>query len=243
MPSGQRGRSRGPVDLVADENDAYNRSSKSNPVVSAFEARRRRKQRVSNGNNYPSSSDYGYENNDPAQNSESSSRKGRKGRRSKSGKELPTDDADPYDSDPGESYREHCERIQEERTKSCLAIPRFLKDGKFMHKNSSVGNAPHGVKVFHSGGKQRIGHDDVSGFTQPPSPMISEAESKNMPASLPTDLARVRYSLRTSIGDGTEKQPGGSAAMMERRELRPNNIHINVSHWSDFGGRNYMEDR
>ena len=31
--------------------------------------------------------------------------------------------------------------------------------------------------------------------------------------------------------------------MMERRELRPNNIHINVSHWSDFGGRNYMEDR
>ena len=64
------------------------------------------------------------------------------------------------------------------------------------------------------------------------------------PASLPHDLARVRYSLRTTIGDGTEIQPDGrSAAMMERRDLRPNQIHINVSHWSDFGGRNYMEDR
>jgi hypothetical protein len=30
---------------------------------------------------------------------------------------------------------------------------------------------------------------------------------------------------------------------MERRELRPNNVRMNVSHWSDEGGRPYMEDR
>jgi hypothetical protein len=52
----------------------------------------------------------------------------------------------------------------------------------------------------------------------------------------------VRYSLRSSITDGSEKQPMGPT-VMERRELRPNNVQMNVSHWSDTGGRPYMEDR
>lgn len=239
MPSIQRGRRSG---LMSSENEGYtNGSSSRNPVVSAFEARRRRKTR-NNGDahNYPSSSDY-----DPA----NDTGKWGRGRRGSSNtnnnnnattnnnndtKELPKKEADPYDSDPGESYRDHCERIQEERSRSCLAIPRFLKDGKFRTRHNSVGNI-----------------DGTTTATSPPSPLISEPETsmlnpleeKSTPASLPRDLARVRYSLRTSIGDGTDAQPGGSASMMERRELRPNNIHINVSHWSDFGGRNYMEDR
>jgi hypothetical protein len=254
------------------ENEAYHRStSSSNP------ARRRRKPRTRNGNNtssdghnYPTSSDHG---NDPAveggndssgkskqdtsnKTSKSKRNRGAKPVTNKNGKVLPKKEADPYDSDPGESYRDHCERIQDNRSRSCLAMPRFLKDGKFnLAKHNSIGNASSsGVKVLHNGGP-----DDKSGATSPPSPLISEPDSSSLlnpldpkrqqggntytPASLPHDLARVRYSLRTSVGDGTDVQPGGSASMMERRELRPNNIHINVSHWSDFGGRNYMEDR
>merc|ERR1740133_52367 len=84
-----------------------------------------------------------------------------------------------------------------------------------------------------------LGHQQQFGTPQ----SHQHSQQPDAPASLPRDLARVRYSLRTAIGDGTDVQPGGSAAMMERRDLRPNNIHINVSHWSDFGGRNYMEDR
>lgn len=257
--------------LVA-ENEAYHRStSSSNP------ARRRRKPRTRNGNNtssdghnYPPSSDYG---NDPAaeggndssgkskrdtsnKTNKSKRNRGAKPATNKNGKVLPKKEADPYDSDPGESYRDHCERIQDDRSRSCLAMPRFFKDAKFnLAKHNSIGNASSsGVKVLHNGGP-----DDKSGATSPPSPLISEPDSSSLlnpldpkrqqggntytPASLPHDLARVRYSLRTSVGDGTDVQPGGSASMMERRELRPNNIHINVSHWSDFGGRNYMEDR
>jgi len=247
MPSMQRGRRSNAGGLITEN-------------TSTQYARRRRKQRGDNGQNYPTSSDFG---NDPAEEDPSSSKQRGRGlvsRKSDSGnnkKELPKKEADPYDSDPGESYRDHCERIQDERTRSCLTIPRFLKDGKFMNKlnNSQVGDSSKlGVKVMHSGGKQRIVPDDKSGATSPPSPLVSEPDSHLnpldpprtqgwTPASLPQDLARVRYSLRTSIGDGTKVQPGGSASMMERRELRPNNIHINVSHWSDFGGRNYMEDR
>jgi hypothetical protein len=222
-------------------------------VVSAFEARRRRKNRGGDEHNYRSSSDY---ESDPAKDGKNG-RRGRNRRKKsekngKNGKDLPKKEADPYDSDPGESYREHCERIQEERSRSCLVLPRFLKDGKFLNKHNSVGNSSLPVKVLHNGGTTHIGGDDKSGATSPPSPLLSEPDSsqplnpldnKGTPASLPRDLARVRYSLRTSIGDGTDVQPGGSASMMERRELRPNNIHINVSHWSDFGGRNYMEDR
>ena len=209
-------------------------------MKSAFEARRRRKYRneAPQQSQYQSSSDY-----DPAMD-----KRGRRPANQTPKKELPKKEADPYDSDPGESYREHCERIQEERSRSCLAIPRFLKDGKFLTKHNSVGNSNSlKVKVMPNGHSNNKSYqDDKSGATSPPSPLISEPEvvgDKHTPASLPRDLARVRYSLRTSIGDGTDVQPGGSASMMERRELRPNNIHINVSHWSDFGGRNYMEDR
>ena len=132
---------------------------------------------------------------------------------------LPEDEYDPYDSDPGESYRDHCKRMDSNKTRTCLALPRFL-------------------------GKK---DDETTEATSPPSPLASENgdlyhQHGATPASLPRDLARVRYSLRTAIGDGSEKQPSGPS-VMERRELRPNNVHINVSHWSDFGGRNYMEDR
>lgn len=220
------------------ENDAYGSNRSNNPMASAFEARRRRKNRNRDAHNFSSSSDYNNNEENPIsnQNQNQTGRKGRGRNRANNTKDLPKEEADPYDSDPGESYRDHCERIQQEKSKSCLAIPRFLKDGKTKKfgRNNSVANNRLQVKV----------PGDASGATEPPSPLISEPETnKNMPSSLPRDLARVRYSLRTSIGDGTERQPGASATMMERRELRPNNIHINVSHWSDFGGRNYMEDR
>lgn len=128
------------------------------------------------------------------------------------------DDIDPYDSDPGESYREHCMRMKGVSNKSCIAVPRFLRNGR---------------KV-----------EDETVMTAPPSPMASEMGDVfgQIPASLPSNLTRVRYSLRSSITDGSENQPSGPS-VMERRELRPNNIHINVSHWSMAGGRPYMEDR
>lgn len=128
------------------------------------------------------------------------------------------EDIDPYDSDPGESYREHCMRMKGVSNKSCISVPRFLRNGR---------------KV-----------EDETVMTAPPSPMASEMGDifGQIPASLPSNLTRVRYSLRSSITDGSEKQPSGPS-VMERRELRPNNVHINVSHWSDAGGRPYMEDR
>ena len=125
---------------------------------------------------------------------------------------LPADEYDPYDSDPGESYREHCDRIKgESGLRSCMALPRFLQHSK----------------------------DGDTEATTPASPLVDE---EGTPASLPRDLARVKYSLRTSISDGSQPQQA-APNLMERRDLRPNNIHINVSHWSEFGGRNYMEDR
>lgn len=160
---------------------------------SAWEARRRRKQQQAQ----------------QQQTTSSSSTHRRK-------QDLPAEDYDPYDSDPGESYRDHCERIKGERMRSCLTIPRFLQ-------NNKVG--------------------DVTEATTPASPLEEEEEVVAQgPRSLPKDLARVRYSLRTSISDGSQMQPP-AANLMERRDLRPNHVHINVSHWSDFGGRNYMEDR
>lgn len=128
------------------------------------------------------------------------------------------EDIDPYDSDPGESYREHCMRMKGVSNKSCISVPRFMRNGR---------------KV-----------EDETVMTAPPSPMASEMGDVfgQIPASLPSNLTRVRYSLRSSITDGSENQPSGPS-VMERRELRPNNIHINVSHWSMAGGRPYMEDR
>jgi hypothetical protein len=165
------------------------REDNSDEPTSAWEARRRRKAKQgSSGNN----------NNN---------------RRSQ---DLPADEYDPYDSDPGESYREHCERIKGERTRSCLTMPRFLNNSKISAETT---------------------HTEA---TSPPSPLGEN--SRGAPPSLPKDLARVRYSLRTSISDGSQAQPP-AANLMNRRELRPNHVHINVSHWSAFGGRNYMEDR
>ena len=168
---------------------------------SAWEARRRRKQKQAQ-----SAADAA------AVVSSSSSPRTPSNRRNQ---DLPSDDYDPYDSDPGESYREHCERLKGDRTRSCLTLPRFLQN-----KVDAV----------------------ATEATAPPSPMTEEDDhfgSPRTPASLPKDLARVRYSLRTTIGDGSLAQ----ATAMEKRDLRPNFVHINVSHWSAFGGRDYMEDR
>lgn len=141
-------------------------------------------------------------------------------RRSQSRQDHDDEDLDPYDSDPGESYRQHCMKMNGIGSKSCLVMPNFLK------KRSLPGGEGETV------------------LTAPPSPMASEMGDLfgQIPASLPPNVQRVRYSLRSSVTDGSEKQPMGPS-VMERRELRPNNVHLNVSHWSDTGGRPYMEDR
>lgn len=131
-------------------------------------------------------------------------------------RKLKEAELDPYESDPGESYRDHCMRMRGIGTKNCM--PSFVL---------------------------RTREDKETVRTSPPSPLQSDALEEllgNVPASLPSNLTRVRYSLRSSITDGAEKQPTGPS-VMERRELRPNGVHLNVSHWSDAGGRPYMEDR
>lgn len=136
-------------------------------------------------------------------------------------KDLPEDQVDPYDSDPGESYRDHCLRMNGVGTRTCMTVPRFRKNNR-------------SVKAV----------ETSTILTAPPSPLHSELGDLfgNIPASLPPNVTRVRYSLRSSVTDGSEKQPL-SPSVMERRELRPNNVQLNVSHWSDQGGRPYMEDR
>jgi hypothetical protein len=136
---------------------------------------------------------------------------------------------DPYDSDPGESYRQHCMTLKGYGGgKSCLGVPALFQQ--------------------HAGGKKKfLRAGDHTVLTAPPSPTSDLGDIHNpllsaLPASLPANLQRVRYSLRSSITDGAEAQPRGPN-VMERRELRPNNVQLNVSHWSDLGGRPYMEDR
>lgn len=150
----------------------------------------------------------------------------KKNKRKEKKSSLPDEEYDPYDSDPGESYRQHCLRVDGMGTRSCLKIPTFLKSNNDKSLSSTA-----------------TGESETE-MTSPPSPMASELGDVlgQTPASLPTDMTRVRYSLRSSITDGAEKQPSGPS-VMERRELRPNNVHINVSHWSDSGARHYMEDR
>lgn len=213
VPSFRRGRSRSSNNMNGSSNGNHNsgstrmsrtRSTSSSQLQeqqqpqdekeSMWEARRRRRQ---NGR---------------------SQSQGKGGNSKHDSNDLPADEYDPYDSDPGESYREHCERIKGERMRSCLAMPRFLQNNTRISNETSMTEA-----------------------TSPPSPLASE-QNESAPASLPHDLARIRYSLRTSISDGSQVQPS-AAHLMDRRELRPNHVHINVSHWSDFGGRNYMEDR
>lgn len=157
------------------------------------------------------------EHDDAAAASTTSAAASRRGRRRN--KATGAEEVDPYESDPGESYRDHCVRIRGVSNKSCLAMPKFLRNNRVVADQETV-------------------------LTAPPSPMTSEMGDLfgQVPASLPPTLARVRYSLRSSITDGSEKQPSGPS-IMERRELRPNGIHLNVSHWSDEGGRPYMEDR
>lgn len=141
------------------------------------------------------------------------------------------DDLDPYESDPGESYRDHCLKFQLNNNnngignRTCLALPKFLRKQQPNEQQQPRQATPSTV------------------LTAPPSPLQSElGDLLHTPASLPPTSSRVRYSLRSSITDGSEKQPMGPS-MMERRELRPNGIHLNVSHWTDEGGRPYMEDR
>ena len=138
-------------------------------------------------------------------------------------KSLFEDELDPYDSDPGESYRQHCMKIQGVSTKSCLRFPGISKNGS------------RGVD-FET--------EEPTESTSPPSPLGSESDDllNQTPVSLTPDASRVRYSLRSAIGDGSAKQPTGPS-VMDRRELRPNGIALNVSHWSDTGNRAYMEDR
>lgn len=144
-------------------------------------------------------------------------------RKKKKEKPIFEDELDPYDSDPGESYRQHCMKIQGVSTKSCLRFPVMLK-------SASKSN--------------NFDTDEPTESSLPPSPLGSETEDllNQTPVSLPPDTARLRYSLRSAIGDGSAKQPTGPS-VMDRRELRPNGVALNVSHWSDTGSRAYMEDR
>lgn len=120
---------------------------------------------------------------------------------------------DPYESDPGESYRDHCEQQQqqEEGTKSCLSMPKFLR--------KSRNQSPTSVLMMETTDDEYVS-----------------------PQSLPKDLSRLCYSLRSEVGDGSKGEPQQGQQEQERA-LRPNRVHINVSHWSDFGKRDYMEDR
>jgi hypothetical protein len=133
--------------------------------------------------------------------------------------EFDDEELDPYDSDPGQSYRQHCMSLHGIGNKTCLGVPSLFKSQRAIEGGETVRTAP-------------------------PSPLPSEIGDLfgGLPASLPKHMQRVRYSLRSSITDGAEKQPTGPS-VMERRELRPNNVHLNVSHWSDMGARPYMEDR
>mmetsp|Transcript_15976 Transcript_15976/g.20884 ORF Transcript_15976/g.20884 Transcript_15976/m.20884 type:complete len:518 (+) Transcript_15976:473-2026(+) len=179
---------------------------------SMWEQRRRRKEQASK--------DVSPASEEGDQESAKERRKNRLRRKEKK-KEAAEEELDPYDSDPGQSYRQHCVTSKGISSKSCLGLPGFLT------KTSSRG---------------KVEEDTV--LTSPPSPIASELGDPfgQLPASLPANAALVKYSLRSAITDGSEKQPAGPS-VMERRELRPNNVHINVSHWTDPGGRPYMEDR
>ena len=187
-------------------------------------------------NDGPSSISSAAQNNDPSNIRsmlirKKSTKKGSK----KNKKQLFDDEMDPYDSDPGGSYRSHCLQIRGTSDKSCLQILPFRKKPSLKVSSSSSSSNTKST----SGPEQQSAEDSES--TAAPSPLNSELGDDVLiqtPASIPSD--KVRYSLRTTIGDGSEEQPSMD---MEQRELRPNNIKLNVSHWSDQGGRNYMEDR
>jgi hypothetical protein len=169
------------------------------------------------------------------------------------------EDYDPYDSDPGESYRDHCMKFRGIAHRKCISMPafmmrnsRFAGNNRGMIEDETVMTAPPSPLQSEMGDPFSMmmrsspslnaggGHRQHEQQQQQPQPSMFGGGP--IPASLPPHLSRVSYSLRSSITDGADKQPSGPS-VMERRELRPNNLHINVSHWSDEGGRPYMEDR
>ena len=203
------------VSMSADENNVQNA-----PKGGMFERRRRRFKKDSRVDNC--GDDTGRDESPDVDMPKLSGEERRQERRElrkqqkEAKKAAAEEELDPYDSDPGESYREHCEKHSGFASKSCLGVPKFLRNPQ---------------------------REVDSVLTAPPSPLASEmGEFSQIPASLQGNTTRVRYSLRSCITDGSEKQPTGPT-VMERRELRPNNVRLNVSHWSDAGGRPYMEDR
>lgn len=132
---------------------------------------------------------------------------------------VPDDEAgDPYESDPGESYREHCERMEAEsfpQSRSCLTVPKFLRKSKSEPVRTRAAT---------------LLDEDVQ--------RMDHADNLN-PQSLPKDSQQLKYSKQSEIGDGSQPQDWSDIS----RPLRPNRTHLNISHWSDFGKRGYMEDR
>jgi len=202
-----------------DDDDDDEDDGKDHRMTRQTERRRRRFRKQKIGGKTDSDKNLGSEAGDSTA---SRSAEKKKNKRKDKKALLPDEAYDPYDSDPGESYRQHCMRVGGMGTKSCLKLPGFLKLNQPALTNGEV----------------------QTEMTAPPSPMTSELGDvlSQTPASLPADLTRARYTLRSTITDGSEKQPTGPS-VMELRELRPNNVHINVSHWSDHGARQYMEDR
>jgi hypothetical protein len=132
---------------------------------------------------------------------------------------VPDDEVDdPYESDPGESYREHCERTEADsfpQSRSCLTIPKFLTNPKRRSRSEPRKSPP----LFED---------------------LAEDHQDNLnPHSLPKDLQQLKYSEQSEIGDGSEPHDWSQTS----QPLRPNRTHMNISHWSDFGKRDYMEDR
>mmetsp|Transcript_40561 Transcript_40561/g.84430 ORF Transcript_40561/g.84430 Transcript_40561/m.84430 type:complete len:526 (-) Transcript_40561:142-1719(-) len=204
---------------VRDNSQEEKKESEKPPSrTSMWEQRRRRKERNSQKDVSPAVGD------DDKDSTVKERRKNRLRRKEKKKEQEVEEDLDPYDSDPGESYREHVQKAKGISSKTCMGVPGFL-----LGKNATS--------------TRKVVEEDTV-LTSPPSPMASDLGDPfgQLPPSLPANAALVKYSLRSSITDGSEKQPSGPS-VMERRELRPNSVHINVSHWTDPGARPYMEDR
>jgi hypothetical protein len=160
---------------------------------------------------------------------------------------------DPYESDPGESYREHCARNNQYRAlNQCLSLPQFLLKNISNHdddddEEQEIKNGIHHRSSAHHHHHRRRNHrrggtDDDEAGTESPDTTSPRQSTNTSPGHLPRSATRIRYSLRSTITDGTDPQPTGPS-VLERRKLRPNDVKLNISHWSDEGGRPYMEDR
>ena len=212
-----------PIRSEEDEDESREQSTtRRNSLSSMWEQRRRRKEARAQ-------KEYAEESNAAASKEQRKNRL-RNNKQKKKDEEEEEDEIDPYDSDPGESYRQHCLKAKVgSGSRTCMGVPNFLLSRKSIrHKDSEVEDE----------------EEEDTVLTSPPSPLASDMGDPygQLPPSLPRNAAIVRYSLRSSVTDGSERQPIGPS-VMERRELRPNNVHLNVSHWSDAGGRAYMEDR